>query len=76
MGVVDFLLLDIWADMALPALKLVQPHLRPGATIVCDNIIASAARYADLLAYVRADPAFQCITVPYHKGLGVFIYHP
>ncbi|BEI79689.1 hypothetical protein CcaverHIS002_0102180 [Cutaneotrichosporon cavernicola] len=76
MGVVDFLLLDIWADMALPALKLVQPHLRPGATIVCDNIIASAARYADLLAYVRADPAFQRITVPYHKGLGVFIYSP
>jgi predicted O-methyltransferase YrrM len=62
--------------MALPALKLVRPHLRPGATIVADNIIASAARYADLLAYVDADPAFQRITVPYHKGLAVIVYYP
>lgn len=62
--------------MALPALKLVQPHLRAGATIVLDNSIGSAQRYAELLAYVRADSAFQCICVPYHKGLEVWVYYP
>ncbi|CAK9785397.1 S-adenosyl-L-methionine-dependent methyltransferase [Cutaneotrichosporon oleaginosum] len=76
MGSVDCLLLDIWAPMALPALKLVRPHLRPGATVICDNTIASAERYADLLAYVNSDPAFQHITVPYHKGLGLMVYYP
>lgn len=87
MGSVDFLLLDsecsstitltpVWAPMALPALKLVQPQLRPGATVLLDNSIGSAQRYAELLGYVRADPAFQCLCVPYHKGLEVWVYYP
>src|SRR2546430_327008 len=30
-GPIDFMLVDIWVDMARPALELVSPHLRDGA---------------------------------------------
>lgn len=69
-------LTPVWAPMALPVLKLVQPRLRAGASILLDNSIGSAKRYAELLDYVRADPAFQCVCVPYHKGLEMWVYYP
>ncbi|KAK0117833.1 hypothetical protein ONS95_012156 [Cadophora gregata] len=34
---VDLLLLDIWAPLALPTLKIVQPKLRRGAVVIADN---------------------------------------
>jgi len=36
-GPVDFVLMDIWTEMARPAIELVAPHLRPGAVVVADN---------------------------------------
>ena len=36
-GPVDFVLMDIWTEMALPALELIAPHLRTGAVVVADN---------------------------------------
>nr|GAT44425.1 O-methyltransferase protein [Mycena chlorophos] len=72
---IDFLLLDIWATLALPTLKLVQPRLKIGATIVADNITSAATDYADLLAYMQ-DPknGFRCTTAPYAGGLYVAVY--
>ncbi|OJJ48706.1 hypothetical protein ASPZODRAFT_1661276 [Penicilliopsis zonata CBS 506.65] len=74
---IDFLLLDIWTPMALPALKLVQPHMRHGAVVVADNTIGSAEKYKDLLDYLR-DPAnhFSNMTLPFHNGLEVSVYLP
>ncbi|KAJ9603656.1 hypothetical protein H2200_011842 [Cladophialophora chaetospira] len=74
---IDLLLLDIWAPMTLPALRLVQPHLRYGGVVIVDNSIASAERYKDLLAHLRApDSGFINLTLPYNKGLEVSVYVP
>lgn len=63
--------------MTLPALELVQPHLRYGAVVIVDNSIASAERYKDLLAHLRAkDSGFINLTLPYNKGLEVSVYVP
>jgi predicted O-methyltransferase YrrM len=37
---VDFVLMDIWVEMARPALELVAPHLHPGSVVVADNTAA------------------------------------
>lgn len=67
---IDFVLMDIWAPLARPALNLLVPHLREGAIIVCDNIVAVRREYRDYLELVR-DPAngFASITLPFKGGL-------
>lgn len=69
---IDFMLVDIWIPMALPALELVTPRLRPGALVVCDNVVASPKQYAAYLDYVR-DPngPFTSITIPGDGGLEI-----
>ena len=61
--------------MALPALQAVEPRLRKGAVVICDNSISSAKRYADLQAYMR-DPesGYTNLTVPYNNGLEMSVY--
>lgn len=65
----------VWAPLALPALRLVEPHFRPGAVVICDNSISSADRYADLQAYMR-DPknGYANLTVPFKNGLEMSVY--
>lgn len=61
--------------MALPALQVAQPHLRPGAIIICDNSIASAHRYKDLQTYMRAEGSgYINLTLPYSKGLEMSVW--
>ena len=65
---------QVWAPLALPALKLVEPKMRPGTVIIIDNSISSASRYAELLAYLRAPGnGFTSLTIPYSKGLDMVI---
>ncbi|KAM0344016.1 hypothetical protein ACHAPU_007919 [Fusarium lateritium] len=72
---VDFLLLDIWTPLALPTLKLVQPRMKPGATVVVDNTEAAKAGYKDLMAYLGdTTNGFKLSTVPYSGGLLVAVY--
>ena len=68
-GPVDFMLVDIW-EVALPALELVSPHLRPGAMVVTDNTIVDADEYRDYFEFVN-DPRnrFRTMTVPFEGGL-------
>jgi len=59
----------------LPALKLVQPHLRPGAVIMADNTLKANAGYEELFAYVDAvDSGFRRVTLPYDGGLDMIVY--
>jgi predicted O-methyltransferase YrrM len=69
-GPVDFLLMDIWTAMARPALELVAPHLRSGATVICDNTQEHRSDYANYFAFIE-DPAnrFRTITLPFSGGL-------
>ncbi|KAJ5201996.1 uncharacterized protein N7498_006659 [Penicillium cinerascens] len=77
LGIVDFLLLDIWIPLALPALKLVQPSMRPGAVIVVDNTTDNSLSYADLFAYTDAPGSgFRRLAMPYSGGLEFMVYHP
>ena len=48
-GPVDFVLMDIWTEMARPALELIAPHLRPGAIVLADNTGAVPPRLPPLL---------------------------
>jgi predicted O-methyltransferase YrrM len=69
-GPIDFMLVDIWIDMALPALELVAPHLRPGAIVICDNTDQYRTEYAAYLQFV-SDPeqGFRSATLPFKGGL-------
>ena len=69
-GPVDFVLMDIWTEMARPAIELIGPHLRPGAVVIADNTTQFAAAYADYIAYLN-DPAnaFRTQTLPFANGL-------
>ncbi|KAL7802348.1 S-adenosyl-L-methionine-dependent methyltransferase [Trichoderma aethiopicum] len=67
---VDLVLLDIWAPVALPALKLLEPKLRSGAVVIIDNSISSASRYKELLDHLRSPTSgYTNLTLPYSKGL-------
>lgn len=68
-GPVDFLLVDIW-HVALDALELVAPALRPGAVVVTDNTISSAEGYRPYFEFL-SDPAnkLRTMTLPFTGGL-------
>jgi predicted O-methyltransferase YrrM len=69
-GPIDFVLVDIWIDMARPGLELVAPLLRPGAAVVCDNTAAYAEAYADYFAFINAPlNRFRTMTLPFGGGL-------
>jgi predicted O-methyltransferase YrrM len=69
-GPVDFVLLDIWTEMVVPALTLIGPHLRPGAAIVADNTVSSRRGYEAFFAWLAA-PAnrMRHMTLPFDGGL-------
>ena len=69
-GPVDFMLIDIWVPLALPALRLVLPRLRPGAMVVCDNTARFRDAYREYLDFIH-DPAngLRTRTLPFEGGL-------
>ena len=69
-GPVDFMLMDIWVEMARPALELVAPRLRPGAIVVADNTTSVRGPYQAFFDYI-ADPenGLRTMTLPFAGGL-------
>ena len=69
-GPVDFVLMDIWVEMARPALELIAPHLRPGAVVVADNTTQVRPAYARFFEFVE-DPknGLRTMTLPFDGGL-------
>src|SRR5262249_6513341 len=51
-GPIDFVLMDIWTEIARPALERVSPALRAGAIVLPDNTTAFRAGYEDYFAFV------------------------
>ena len=71
------LTLAVWTPLALPTLRLVQPHLRHGALVIADNTVSAANNYQEFLDYVRApDSGFIDTVVPFAGGLEVLVYAP
>jgi predicted O-methyltransferase YrrM len=73
-GPVDFVLVDIWVEMARPALELIHPHLRPGAIVVADNTTQVRHAYRHFLEFVE-DPknGLLGMTLPFDGGLELVI---
>ncbi len=69
-GPVDFVLMDIWTEMALPALELIAPHLRTGAVVVADNTAQFRHAYRQFFEFVE-DPKnrLKTLTLPFDGGL-------
>jgi len=69
-GAVDFVLMDVWTEMVVPAIQLISPHLRPGAVVVCDNTEQFRSSYADYFAFVgNSANRLRTMTLPYPGGL-------
>jgi predicted O-methyltransferase YrrM len=69
-GPVDFMLVDIWVEMARPALERVSPHLRTGAIVIADNTTSVRQPYQAYFDFI-ADPknGLQTQTLPFEGGL-------
>jgi predicted O-methyltransferase YrrM len=74
-GPVDFVLMDIWTEMARPAIELIGPHLRPGAVVVADNTGDMFRHsYRHFFEYVN-DPKnrLSTLTLPFNGGLEMVV---
>jgi predicted O-methyltransferase YrrM len=69
-GPIDFALIDIWVEMARPAIELIAPRLRPGAIVCADNTTAVGNFYRAYFEFVN-DPAngLRTMTLPFPGGL-------
>lgn len=67
-GPIDFVLMDIWVEMARPAIELIFPHLRPGAVAVADNTARVREPYRHYFAFL-AERGFSTMTLPFDGGL-------
>ena len=67
------LITEVWAPLALPALRLLEPSLRKGAVVLVDNTIGSRERYEELLSYLRGEGGYTCLTLPYDKGFDMCV---
>ncbi len=76
-GLIDFMLIDIWVEMARPALELVAPRLRPGAIVIADNTTSAAQSYRSYFEFL-ADPAngMRTQTLPFPGGLELSVRCP
>lgn len=74
-GPIDFVLIDTWIPLALPALELLAPRLRPGAVVMCDNVQQLAKPYRPYTDYVR-DPSngFRSMLWPGQGGVELSIW--
>lgn len=70
-GEIDLFLIDGSKDMYLPMLKLLAPHLRPGAVVLADNVLSPFIKktLAEYVAYMQdSRNGFLSVTVPFPSG--------
>jgi predicted O-methyltransferase YrrM len=71
-AVVDFVLIDLWKDLYIPAFDAVLPKLAPGAVVIADNMlfpdyqVEAAAEYQ---THIRRIPGVESVTLPIGSGL-------
>lgn len=69
-GAVDMVLMDGWKNLYLPIIRILAPHLRPGAVVLSDNINTFKRTLAPYVAYMRdLTNGFQSVTLPLGEGL-------
>ncbi|KAG6011842.1 hypothetical protein E4U43_008098 [Claviceps pusilla] len=74
---IDLLLLDVWAQMALPTLEVIRPRLRRGAIILANRTVSAKPIYQEFVKYVN-DPqnGFKTTALPYSGGVMMAMYLP
>jgi predicted O-methyltransferase YrrM len=71
-GPFDFVLLDLWKEIYVPAFDLFYPKLKPGALIAADNMLyppyarPEAERYRQ---HVRAHETMESVLLPIGSGI-------
>lgn len=69
-GPIDLLFLDGWKDACLPVLKLLEPHLAPGACVLCDDMKPFRRTLRPYVAHVRGNPdRYVSMELPLGDGL-------
>ncbi|OSQ40453.1 O-methyltransferase [Thalassospira mesophila] len=67
-GDIDMVMLDGAFTLYLPILKLLEPHLKPGAVIIGENALKEASGYID---YVRnPQNGYLSLPLPFDSGRG------
>jgi predicted O-methyltransferase YrrM len=74
-GPIDFVLMDVWTEMARPALELVAPQLRPGGVVVADNTGGMVRQaYRHFFEYVNEEKnRLSSMTLPFDGGLELVV---
>lgn len=67
-GPVDFVLMDIWTEMCVPAMTLISPHMRPGGVVIADNTKDFAEPYAGYFELLARE-GYSTQTLPFDGGL-------
>jgi predicted O-methyltransferase YrrM len=72
MGVLDFVLIDLWKDLYIPCFDLVRPKLSEGAFVAADNILQPEFFRKEMAAYrrhVASQTGFESILLPVGSGI-------
>ncbi len=73
----QLLIPGLQTSLAAPTFDILLPKLRPGAVLLMDNAISSAAGYSDLFARTKGpESKFKAVTLPYAGWLGMAAYLP
>jgi predicted O-methyltransferase YrrM len=62
-GTYDFVFLDALKPDYLKYLKMLEPKLKPGATLVADNVIDYAKQMPDFLEYIQSSPLYDTVII-------------
>ncbi len=62
-GPYDFIFLDALKPDYLKYLKALEPKMKPGATLVADNVIDYAKQMPDFLEYVQSSPLYDTVII-------------
>ena len=62
-GEFDFVFIDAVKGDYMKYLKIIEPHLKPGAVVVGDNVIKSARAMKDFLDYMQNSPDYDTVII-------------
>jgi predicted O-methyltransferase YrrM len=68
-GPIDMVLLDGWKDIYRDVLHLIEPHMRPGAVVLADNINMFKRTLAPYVAEMQTSGRYTSQTLPLGSGL-------
>lgn len=69
-GAVDMVFMDGWKNLYLPVIEMLEPHLRPGAVVLSDNINTFKKTLAPYVAHMQGlSNGFHSVILPLGEGL-------